>query len=326
MNERMCPECGKALPQDTSRKRIYHEACAKERQRAYVRAWQQTERGKQVQREAQRRYRAAHPARKALSDPSARQKIREYQREYRRRVRSGKPPEYWEAYDRRKAQRKAGIPPAKQEPVRLSEEEQALFQQAKQAWNNRRHRVYRKRRKGQMLCYQCERLIPQEKLRKHPRQQFCCPSCAYEDKRQRGYFHRLSKYGRRAQKSIQEQTGHAPGYGARQYHFDALPGEDRRVIGRFAAQSHWRGHEADPRWKRNRVYYWKRRMRRNEHVMKALRASLDESYIQGLGEEDAQLLAALTISRIAREEGLIGEELPPEWNTAAMGLVKEQSR
>jgi len=65
-------------------------------------------------------------------------------------------------------------------------------------------------------------------------------------------------------------------------------------------------------------------MAKNEKLVEIVQAQVADARGMGLDEDDALWLAVGAVNAEARKQGLVGDVLPPEFNAAAMALVKEE--
>ena len=254
--------------------------------------------------------------------------VKEYHQRYARLRRRGrsKPPEYWEAHDERIRKLHAGELPPLHPSVKLTPAQKVQLAQAEHEWHNRYTRVYQKRKKGKIICYWCEQLIPAEKLKKHKQQKFCDAACDHAHKRAVGFYFRLSRYGHAKQQQVRRRTGHAPGHEQRTYQFDQMSSQERTALGKRAAQAHWEGHQNDPKWSRSRRYYWKKKFAMNQQVVRAIQEELDHCRKEQMDAEDMLWMAIGAAIREGREQGVIGEELSPEMDATLKALVEREMK
>jgi hypothetical protein len=203
---------------------------------------------------------------------------------------------------------------------------QVTYRGAKYDWYMRYRRVLAKRRHGKIICFWCEQPLPPEKLKKHKEQKFCNATCANAHKRATGGFHRLSRHGWAKQHAIQRATGHAPGYGKRTYRFDQMSPEERRLLSNTAAESHWEGHQNDPKWSKERRYYWRKKLQATPRLLGIMHAEVQQTREEGLDESDVLWMAAGAVIRECHEQGVIGEEPSPEVGAAIIALVKQEMK
>jgi hypothetical protein len=121
-------------------------------------------------------------------------------------------------------------------------------------------------------------------------------------------------------------TGHAPGHGKRTYQFDQMSPEERTDIGKKAAQAHWEGHQNDPKWSKNRRYYWKKKFAMNQQVVRAIQEELAQCRKEQMDAEDMLWMAIGAATREGRAQGVIGEELSPEMAAALNALVERKMK
>lgn len=64
----------------------------------------------------------------------------------------------------------------------------------------------------------------------------------------------------------------------------------------------------------------------NQQLIQSIRAEIEQARTEGLDEEDVELMAQGASVRLAREQGVIGEELSPEFAAAIAAVVKQEMR
>jgi hypothetical protein len=138
-----------------------------------------------------------------------------YNKAYRRRTRSSKTPKEWEAFDLRRQKRQS---PQESEEVQRKirgNQRHECTPEVWHQWQNKKHRVYEKRKRGKIICFWCEQPIPPLAIakagKKHP-PQFCSKTCVTEKRKILGTFRVMGQKGNNTQKTYKEKYGVIPQY------------------------------------------------------------------------------------------------------------------